>query len=360
MSGTMRDLPRRPLVAILTATLLTLAAPAPAQEESFDFVFANPGARSTGLGGAFTALADDATAAYANPAGLVQLLRPEISAELRAIFDNNDEELDAFDTDSDLTGLGFVSFVMPLGDFCLAAYTHGVSSGDIVGDLFLLDEEGFTVNRAAVAGAYRLGERLSVGIGVSYFWGQLTLAGITSDRADDWGLNGGLLWSPTGWLNLGGFYREGPELDVLGSIAGSGDARLVFPDVYGAGVAVRPGEGHLAVSLEWDRVRPSTLLVAMDERLTSVETEAGDQLHLGLEYVVLEWKPVTAFRAGVWREPGLRALHAAAFQGRSVSNPDAIHGAFGFGLAWQHFQLDIGIDVAEVEATLSASVIVSF
>ena len=32
MSGTMRDLPRRPLVAILTAIVLTLAAPAPAQE----------------------------------------------------------------------------------------------------------------------------------------------------------------------------------------------------------------------------------------------------------------------------------------------------------------------------------------
>jgi long-subunit fatty acid transport protein len=36
-----------------------------------------------GLGGAFVALADDATAAFANPAGLVQLLQSEVSLELR-------------------------------------------------------------------------------------------------------------------------------------------------------------------------------------------------------------------------------------------------------------------------------------
>ncbi len=354
----MRGIGRR-VFGIVFAWVWLLATPALAQNEAYDFVFANPGARSTGLGGAFAGLADDATAAYANPAGLVQLLRPEFSAELRGIFDNN-EDNDAFDTDSDLTGLSFVSFVMPLGDFSLTAYTHGVTSGDLVGDLFSADNEGFTVNRFGLAGAYRISERLSIGAGVSYFWGQLTQSGVTSDRADDWGFNGGVLWSPNGWLNLGGFYREGPELDVLGPLAGSADARLVFPDVYGVGIAARPGEGHLAVSLEWDRVRPSTLLVSTDQRLTSVETEALDQLHFGLEYVFLEWSPVTAFRAGVWRDPGQRAIHAAAFGGETISNRDAIHGAVGLGLAWKHFKLDFGIDVADTEATLSASVIASF
>lgn len=38
------------------------------------------GARATGMGGAFIAIADDATAASWNPAGLVQLEKPEISA----------------------------------------------------------------------------------------------------------------------------------------------------------------------------------------------------------------------------------------------------------------------------------------
>ena len=37
------------------------------------------GARATGMGGAFIAVADDATAASWNPAGLVQLEKPEFS-----------------------------------------------------------------------------------------------------------------------------------------------------------------------------------------------------------------------------------------------------------------------------------------
>ena len=51
---------------------------------TLQFSFSNPGARSLGIGGAFVALADDATAAYANPAGLTQLVRPEMSVEGRS------------------------------------------------------------------------------------------------------------------------------------------------------------------------------------------------------------------------------------------------------------------------------------
>lgn len=45
--------------------------------------FVNPGARSLAMGGAFAGLADDATAGFANPAGLRELGRPEFSIELR-------------------------------------------------------------------------------------------------------------------------------------------------------------------------------------------------------------------------------------------------------------------------------------
>ena len=67
--------------------LLALLGSAPATGQvltSIEFSFSNPGARSMGFGGAFVALADDATAAFANPAGLVQLTRPEISLEGRS------------------------------------------------------------------------------------------------------------------------------------------------------------------------------------------------------------------------------------------------------------------------------------
>src|SRR5262245_64338372 len=47
------------------------------------FDFLNPGARSLAMGSAFSGLADDATAAFTNPAGLLALTRPEISLEGR-------------------------------------------------------------------------------------------------------------------------------------------------------------------------------------------------------------------------------------------------------------------------------------
>src|SRR4029079_5726097 len=49
----------------------------------FQFNFNNPGARALGMGGAFVAVADDATAVVANPAGLVILQRPELSAGVK-------------------------------------------------------------------------------------------------------------------------------------------------------------------------------------------------------------------------------------------------------------------------------------
>jgi long-subunit fatty acid transport protein len=68
--------------------LLAAAAPVQAQtnvevNQGIQFDFLNPGARSLAMGGAFVGLADDATAALANPAGLQALTRPEIAAEGR-------------------------------------------------------------------------------------------------------------------------------------------------------------------------------------------------------------------------------------------------------------------------------------
>ena len=67
----------------LCGGLLALLVPAAGYGQvltSIEFSFSNPGARSLGFGGAFVALADDATAAFANPAGLTQLVEPDVTA----------------------------------------------------------------------------------------------------------------------------------------------------------------------------------------------------------------------------------------------------------------------------------------
>src|SRR3982750_3671079 len=72
-------------LAISAAFTLQLAAQNTDIESvsGLQFNFGNPGARSLGMGGAFLGLADDASAAEPNPAGLTILRKPEISVEGR-------------------------------------------------------------------------------------------------------------------------------------------------------------------------------------------------------------------------------------------------------------------------------------
>src|ERR1041384_6737719 len=69
--------------------IVLLAVPAMGQNVDIEslsglqFNFGNPGARSLAMGGAFLGLADDASAAEANPAGLTILRKPEVSIEVR-------------------------------------------------------------------------------------------------------------------------------------------------------------------------------------------------------------------------------------------------------------------------------------
>jgi long-chain fatty acid transport protein len=80
--------PRAWRAMALTAVILLVTRAAAAQTNAevnagIQFDFSTPGARSLGGGGAFVARADDASAAYANPAGLTSLKEIEASAETR-------------------------------------------------------------------------------------------------------------------------------------------------------------------------------------------------------------------------------------------------------------------------------------
>ena len=138
---------RKPAVAAaLVACVLAAWSPAHAQtslQVPIQFDFLNPSARSLALGGAFVGLADDATAALVNPAGLIALTRKEVSIEGRfRSFDQpflsggrlsgmpTGDGIDTlgsprFDTIADsVGGLNFGSFVFPRGRFRIAAFGH--------------------------------------------------------------------------------------------------------------------------------------------------------------------------------------------------------------------------------------------
>src|SRR4051794_37299460 len=129
---------RRFVFAAIVCSLVAL--PLAAQNTDIEslwglqFNFGNPGARSLGMGGAFLGLADDASAAEANPAGLTILRKTEITAEGR-----NFEEQQLFSTSgtfpqinrtgfthySQRLDLTFASIVVPIRNrFTLGAYYH--------------------------------------------------------------------------------------------------------------------------------------------------------------------------------------------------------------------------------------------
>lgn len=261
------------ILVLVSASLVSGVAIAQEAPPALEFSFSNPGARSTALGGAFVALADDATAAFANPAGLVQLLRPEVSLELRrrkystpyteggrALGEPTGWGIDTVDgirtrvSQETTSGLSFLSFVYPGNRWSLAIYRHELADFAItteINGLFGDLPEGGTrryedqptgtelgIVSTGLSGAYQVSDQLSLGFGVSYFSGTVNNQGATYavdvfpdtfwernsflhermwlstsfvvDDADV-GFNLGVLWKFADSWRLGGVYRQGPR-----------------------------------------------------------------------------------------------------------------------------------------------------
>ena len=161
------------------------------------FNFSNPGARSLAMAGAFTARADDATAVYANPAGLIQLSRPEISFEGRSWsfynrFLNGGTQLNpgTFDglafqeTDDSASGLSFLSAFYPSksGRWVIGAFRHETihyttelhtEDASFAADSsgFVRPRDGFLnldIEAIGVSFAYQVSKQFSLGLTVSH------------------------------------------------------------------------------------------------------------------------------------------------------------------------------------------------
>lgn len=274
----------------LWLALAAIATPVAAQEQpaTFEFSFSNPGARSLGFGGAFAALADDATAAFANPAGLVQLIEPELSAELRASSRrtefveggrvSGEPSGQGVDTvaglrrgvfETDQTEVPFAAFVYPVKRVSFAVYRQiwaDFSLSSRIDGLFgVEDGEGtragdigarvrVEVVNSGLAAAYKVTERWSLGLGVVYYEALMRsvaeefsqdeeafyepsefsadrLDTTYSHRAEDSGLSlhAGFLGRVSARWSIGGYFRQGPEM-TLRVVETAGPAEEDFPE----------------------------------------------------------------------------------------------------------------------------------
>jgi len=429
-------------VPFFVLAILLLPVPVSAQQAvvPLQMSFSDPGARSAGLGGAFVALADDATAAFANPAGLVQLVRPEISIEARnwshtipyTVSGRVEGEPSNFGLDVtaglnrdkssyDTTGLSFLSSVWPAGDWSFAVFRHQYADLEFSGEtqgLFgggsdccqtrWFDQQMYSrqdVVSYGLAAAHRFSDRLSVGIGVTFFdvemdsltmeylWDVDSETGffgptnflperlaLTEDLFIDdfdWVFSGGFLWSISERWRIGGVYRQGFEVGIGNEITvgvavdygvppgtviiSNRDVPVDFPDVFGLGLSYRALAEKLTLSFQWDRVEYSSIPRSMG--LDDQTIDNADEYHFGAEYVFLDSVPVIALRLGAWLDPD-HQMYATVddpyMQAVLPRSDDEWHYTAGLGLATQRFQVDLAADLADRVNTVSLSAIWNF
>jgi len=198
---------------------------------------------------------------------------------------------------------------------------------------------------------------------------------VTNDSdATDWALAGGVLWQPSRGWSLGGVYRQGPEIEITAELT-AGEARdfgvppggvlsrisgvgLDLPGLAGLGVAYRAPSDRLTVSFQWDRIDYSSIPESL--RLDDMTVDDADELHLGGEYAFLDSTPIFAVRIGAWRDPDhqLRNTTGDPFlRALFPRGKGEVHYAVGLGLAFEGFQIDFGVDLANRVDTVSISAI---
>lgn len=294
---------------ILSLTLVFGALPLFAQNTDIEalsglqFNFGNPGARALGMGGAFLGLADDASAAEANPAGLTILRQPEISFEGRhSLTTQNffvsgtypDLERQGFDATSRTVEASFGSIVYPRGNFAIAAYYHQpLAFRNTINNIFtepityyfgpdgVVDEAGcirlgaqcrgynilpfytevdIKMQTYGLAAAYKVGN-FSLGVAGRYhefeegafaFRTNLRLqplsivAQVSEDDDITW--SAGFKWAVSDRFSVGGVYKLGAEFDTSviyrdiedDEFAVVGTPGFHVPDTAGLGISIRP------------------------------------------------------------------------------------------------------------------------
>jgi hypothetical protein len=272
---------------IAAALLCLAAAPASATKYAAEFLKIPVGARAVGLGGAFTAIADDATSTFWNPAGMVYLPYKEAflqhAEQFGSLVNHNfggvvfpmrsgEDRRSAFGVS--LTWVG-------VDDIPVTPRPGGLRPGDWLD--YGTDNDPTTPGNGQGNGQWDPGERLLItsddlfmasstdlALGVSYArqrgrhfaWGGTvkfvrqsipdTLAGahVTSFGA---GLDAAALWMPTDAVTVSAVMRDLTTTYITWS---NGTREFVAPNLTtGVAFQFQPGEGHAltwGTDLAWD------------------------------------------------------------------------------------------------------------
>jgi long-subunit fatty acid transport protein len=276
-----------------------------------------------GMGGAFIGMADDATAAFVNPAGLRAITRIEVSFEGRGRdfsipvvtggrvggtpTQTGIDRIDGLqieDQSQTAAGLTFASFVYPRARWAVAGYRHELADLDSTietGGVFTINRFGMLsrgfptrgsvqlrIATYGVSGSFAVTPALSVGGGLAVYDFSLNARSINYDlrsffgpatfdrvfftdlqegRDRQVGVNVGALWSAGRRFQAGATYRHGPTFDltfsrdnqIVPEDSGERPGTFSVPHVLGAGVVIRPLT-NATIAIDVSRVSYSRLV----------------------------------------------------------------------------------------------------
>ncbi len=290
--------------------LLASSRPAFAQTGGQPGAFLNfgVGARALGMGGAFYAISDDASAAFWNPAGLAQLQRKEATAMDAALY-----------AQSSLLYLGYAQPTKNSGTFGVDVAQLSASGFEAVNAAF--DSNG-TATSITSGGTFSATQQA-----LALAWGKAvtdkTNFGATLDYLSR-NLDGSSDHFAT--VNLGmmrrfGLYNLGVDFQNVFE-EGAGDTADKLPPILNIGNAVHLFHDKLTLGLD------------LNEYLTG-----GNDIRFGGEYWVAHW---FAARFGLMGLPGIQETD------------------FGFGFRFSNLMIDIAEGLQTLGASTRASLTFRF
>jgi long-chain fatty acid transport protein len=389
--------------ALFALALLFLAA-TPAFPAGFS-VFAQ-GAKASGMGLAFTAVADDPSAIFYNPAGLGWQTHFSVQGGGSLLTKVEGE----FEGANPFPGTGFgieeqhqTTFVLPTV-YAVVPLTANVNFGLGVFAPFGLgfrwdDAEQFSgrfiAQNAVIQSAdlnpvlsFRISPSFAVAVGADWRHSKVSLERnraainpftqsvvdvahikLDSELADNdgWGWNAGVLWKPTGVLSFGAAYRSAIEIDYEGTARFT--QRPTGNPAFDAAVAASlpQGEEDVAVTIEFPATWNLGTAVHLPGQLT-VSLEADwtdwsvfDELFIDFASEPLpdlfretRWEDSWAYRVGLEKKWGGFAVRAGYYRDESPQPladvgpilADADRNAYTVGIGYDTDRW--GVDISDI------------
>jgi long-subunit fatty acid transport protein len=342
-------------LGILLFPTLMFAQSSAEVNAGIQFNFLNPGASHLGMGGAFIGGADDATAAYANPAGVINILRPEFSLEGRqwTYGPSNPEsgrgsgaptsiDVDTIDhireatTRRKVPAVSFASAVYPSERWAVAVYYHQLANYVAEPEqsgIFFARQDGairfyptrstldLRIASVGAAAAFRVLDNVYAGLDLAHTNFKLhsttrrydvnefepadftTLRDTQRQDGNDSAMRygAGIIWDVSPSLRFGAAYRRGPSYDVTATTTSEPTNEAPrFTDACRAKFHV-PDFYGAGVS-----VRPNAFLnINADVDRIAYSKMSRDFVQFSEDFTACESQP----RANVYRVPDGREYH---------------------------------------------------